>query len=316
MYTDQFVSLHENVAFLDDPHVVVYLNDEIRDFPTHWHTPLEILMPIDNIYTARVNNKEYVLQPYDILFVAPNVHHSYEAPGSGQRYFILADMSVLSNIVDFQEILSFVNPTALFPADESSEIHARLKSLFLEICDIYLSQDNLYVSASHSNEDADSPRSVSLTESLVYSKLIEMLTLIVRKQDSSQRVVFPSGKQQDYINQFVIICNYIDAHCTENLSLEGAAKMSGFSKYHFARLFKEFTHESFYKYVNKKRIRYSEQLLLHQKLSVTEVALSSGFSNTSSFIRMFKLMNGCTPREFRKSKGGVERQGSDRAQQE
>ena len=129
-------------------------------------------------------------------------------------------------------------------------------------------------------------------------------SLIVRSRDHSQRIGFSSGKQQDYINQFVIICNYIDTHCTENLSLDGAAEMSGFSKYHFARLFKEFTNESFYKYVNKKRIQYSEQLLLHQKMSVTEVALSSGFSNTSSFIRMFKLINGCTPREFRKNRAG------------
>ncbi len=304
MYTDRFVSLHENVEFLENPHIAVYLNDENRDFPTHWHTPMEILMPIDNTYTARINNKEYILQPYDILFVAPNVHHSYVAPESGRRYFILADMSVLFNILDFQEILSFVNPTALFTADEAGDTYLRLKSLFMEICDVYLGHENMFVPSRSSEGEEDQTRSISLTESIIYAKLIDMLTLIVQNQDRSQHVGFSTGKQQDYINQFVIICNYIDAHCTENLSLESAAKMSGFSKYHFARLFKEFTHESFYKYVNKKRIQYSEQLLLHQKLSVTEVALSSGFSNTSSFIRMFKLMNGCTPREFRKNQAG------------
>lgn len=304
MYTDHFVSLHENVEFPENPHIAVHLNDETRNFPTHWHTPMEILMPIDNTYTAFINNKEYILQPYDILFVAPNVHHSYVAPESGQRYFILADMSVLSNILDFQEILSFINPTALFTAEESSDVYLPLKSLFLEICDIYLGHENIYASAPSSESDAVQTRSVSLTESLVYSRLLEMLALIVRSRDHSQRIGFSSGKQQDYINQFVIICNYIDTHCTENLSLDGAAEMSGFSKYHFARLFKEFTNESFYKYVNKKRIQYSEQLLLHQKMSVTEVALSSGFSNTSSFIRMFKLINGCTPREFRKNRAG------------
>ena len=35
-------------------------------------------------------------------------------------------------------------------------------------------------------------------------------------------------------------------------------------------------------------------------LSVTDVALASGFTSMSAFIRMFKIMKGCTPSEFRK----------------
>ena len=75
--------------------------------------------------------------------------------------------------------------------------------------------------------------------------------------------------------------------------------MAGFSKFHFTRLFKQFSGLSFYKYVNKKRIERAEQLLINPSISVTEVALQSGFSSLSAFIRMFKLMKGCTPTEFR-----------------
>ena len=34
-----------------------------------------------------------------------------------------------------------------------------------------------------------------------------------------------------------MLCNYINAHCTEDLSLDELANEAGFSKYHFARLF-------------------------------------------------------------------------------
>ena len=107
-------------------------------------------------------------------------------------------------------------------------------------------------------------------------------------------------KQKKYTEKFIFICNYISCHCTEDLSLEEVASLVGFSKYHFARLFKQFANISFYKYVNKKRIATAETLLINPQLSITEVALRSGFSSPSAFIRMFKIVKSCTPTEFRR----------------
>ena len=95
------------------------------------------------------------------------------------------------------------------------------------------------------------------------------------------------------------VCSYINDHCTEELTLDTVAARAGFSKYHFTRLFKQFTNVSFYKYLNQKRIENAERLLTNPQMSVTEVSLASGFSSLSSFIRMFKLVKGCTPSEYR-----------------
>ena len=85
----------------------------------------------------------------------------------------------------------------------------------------------------------------------------------------------------------------------KDLSLDEVARIAGFSKYHFSRLFKQFTNETFYKYLNKRRIEYAERLLANSEFSVTEVALQAGFPSLSAFIRMFKLFKQCTPTEFR-----------------
>ncbi|MBR4169442.1 MAG: helix-turn-helix transcriptional regulator, partial [Lachnospiraceae bacterium] len=81
--------------------------------------------------------------------------------------------------------------------------------------------------------------------------------------------------------------------------LDDIAAMTGFSKYHFSRLFKEFTNTSFYKYLNVRRIGYAEKLLLDPGINVTEAAVRSGFNSISAFMRMFKIVKGCTPTEFR-----------------
>ena len=47
----------------------------------------------------------------------------------------------------------------------------------------------------------------------------------------------------------------------EDLSLEGVASQAGFSKYHFSRLFKQYTDSTFYKYLNQKRIEFAKTLL-------------------------------------------------------
>ena len=95
------------------------------------------------------------------------------------------------------------------------------------------------------------------------------------------------------------VCNYINDHCTEDLTLEKVAARAGFSKYHFTRLFKQFTNVSFYRYLNQRRIEYAQRLLVNPQMSVTEASLSSGFGSLSSFIRMFKQVKGCTPSEYR-----------------
>ena len=95
------------------------------------------------------------------------------------------------------------------------------------------------------------------------------------------------------------VTDYINNHFAEDLSLEGVASQAGFSKYHFSRLFKQYTDSTFYKYLNQKRIEFAKTLLQDPGVSVTEVAFKSGFSSLSAFLRMFKLMNNCTPTEFR-----------------
>ncbi len=135
------------------------------------------------------------------------------------------------------------------------------------------------------------------------SKNIQIISrqFLIGREYSGQRTAFDttSHKQKEHAEKFMSICNYIQEHCTEDLCLDDVAAIAGFSKYHFTRLFKNFTGTSFYKYLNKKRIEHAEKLLVDPELSITEVALQSGFSSLSAFIRMFKLIKDCTPTEFR-----------------
>ena len=84
-----------------------------------------------------------------------------------------------------------------------------------------------------------------------------------------------------------------------DISVEDAARTAGFSKFHFSRLFKQFTDQTFCGYLNQRRISAAETLLLNPRLSITDVALQSGFSSLSTFNRTFRTLKSCTPSEFK-----------------
>ena len=53
-------------------------------------------------------------------------------------------------------------------------------------------------------------------------------------------------KKKEYMENIMSACNYINQHYNEQLSLENIAEISGFSKFHFTRIFKQCMGMTFY----------------------------------------------------------------------
>lgn len=88
--------------------------------------------------------------------------------------------------------------------------------------------------------------------------------LLVGRTLSDESAVFHDispDKKRHYTEAFSSVCEYIHQHYAENLCVDTAASMTGFSKYHFLRLFKQFAGDTFYHYVNAQRIYHACLLL-------------------------------------------------------
>lgn len=55
------------------------------------------------------------------------------------------------------------------------------------------------------------------------------------------------------------------------------------------------------------RIEHSKELLRHQNIRLTDIALMVGFEDQSYFTKVFKKMTGSTPLHYRETKGKPER---------
>ena len=98
------------------------------------------------------------------------------------------------------------------------------------------------------------------------------------------------------------VMDFVQAHLGQDVSLEALAQQTGFSPYHFARLFRQTTGESPHQFVLRQRIEQAQRLLNETDLPLAHVALESGFANQSHLTQTFKRFLGLTPRAYRQDR--------------
>jgi AraC family transcriptional regulator len=92
----------------------------------------------------------------------------------------------------------------------------------------------------------------------------------------------------------------IEAHLAEPLSLLELAETVRLSPRHFARAFKQSFGQPPHQYQLARRVERAKTLLGRRDMSVTEIAVSLGFSDTSAFSTTFRRFAGGTPRDYRR----------------
>jgi len=93
----------------------------------------------------------------------------------------------------------------------------------------------------------------------------------------------------------------IDLRFAEPLDLDRMAAEAGFSKFHFARTFKDAYGETPANYLTRRRIERAKDLLRSANLTVTEVCMLVGFSSLGSFSSRFSELVGKSPSEFQRA---------------
>jgi AraC family transcriptional regulator len=95
-----------------------------------------------------------------------------------------------------------------------------------------------------------------------------------------------------------IVTAYIEAHLAEQVPLATLAQLARLSPYHFARAFKQSFGIPPHRYHTWRRIERAKALLEDRTVTVTDVGLALGFSETSSFTAAFRKTTGLTPSRY------------------
>ena len=91
---------------------------------------------------------------------------------------------------------------------------------------------------------------------------------------------------------------FIDEHYGRSIDLSDIAVEACFSKYHFARMFREVYRRTPHQYLIDVRIRAARRMLTCGA-AVKEVCYAVGFDSVPSFSSLFRRQTGETPAAFR-----------------
>jgi AraC family transcriptional regulator len=95
------------------------------------------------------------------------------------------------------------------------------------------------------------------------------------------------------------VFDYIEDNLTGSISLDDLASVVGLSVSHFKVLFREATGLSPHQYLIRRRVERARNLLGESELSISQIAVKTGFAHQSHLAHHMHRLLGVSPRELR-----------------
>ena len=271
----------EEVDFIPGSNMRIWYNNRSEDYPVHRHSCLEITIPIEKSYTYIFDDRTIILKEKEILFVPPDMLHKIAGTKSGIRFIYLVNVDFLKGFFDYSEFQKLIKEPLLITPDTHPDIYSLIFEKFMEINDLYF----FY--------------STTVKEISIFGKLMDVFGMLMKKDYSDSLAVIQNDKQREVYIKFKTLAEWLAMHSSENISMDEAATHVGYSKFHFARLFKEYTGMTFNDYQTTLKLKEVERQLADTDLQISDIAMSCGFNNLTSLSRCFKKQYGCSPSQFR-----------------
>ncbi len=129
--------------------------------------------------------------------------------------------------------------------------------------------------------------------------ILSLMRALLHKTKHLLEEKAPASPQGKAYFTWQAACQYIKEHMQQPLDRNSVAAFLNLHPNHVSRLFAKFSERSFQEYVLDTRLARASDLLKNPTLNITEIAHSSGFSDSNYFIRCFRRKFGRTPSRAR-----------------
>ncbi|GGI46925.1 hypothetical protein GCM10008018_19540 [Paenibacillus marchantiophytorum] len=255
--------------------------------PAHWgwhsHMQVEFLLLMEGQLGVQTQHEYTVMSQGDIMvFGSFQPHRTYKYSPELLRQIVFQidlkqhfDLSTMPYLHRFSEL---THPLEAFNALFRSNADVKQMAYAL-IMQIY-----------------EESQSRKIGYELAIGAAIKNLLLLLLRNDNRD---FSSLTEDIGISRVRPALDYIDKHLHERITVEDVCSILNLSYHYFIKYFKKVMGISFVDYVNYKRIKKAERLLLTGDLSIMDVSYEVGILNMAQFYKLFKRHNQCSPKEFK-----------------
>ncbi len=256
-----------------------------RSYKMHWHSYGEIMLvgPGDtNIY--QINRTRYELAEGDFVLIWPMEMHAVIDADREKALVIQFSNAFMNSLFDLRRIMHFYHNLHVLCINSHKQLVNELRVIADKMKDIFFS-DKI---------DRELRCCMLLMEF--------MLTLDEHRNEFTEEISAEerTSYSDDILKRMIMVTDYIKNNLTaDDLSQGAMARMAGVSKDYFSRIFKNVTGMNYSKWLNTIRLEKATSLLSQEKMTLTEVAMLSGFQSIPSFNRVFREEKGMAPGEYR-----------------
>jgi len=241
----------------------------MQKFPNHFHEHYVIGFIENGKRLLFCRNKEYIVGCGDLLLINPMDNHACEQLDQNTLDYRSINISrevmekAVKEITGKAYLPNFI-PTVAFQS-EYVILLRELHEAIMEECQDFRKEEAFYY-------------------------LIEQLiTDFTNTHPQVTKDVIP--------DEMKAICDYIDEHYTERITLEEISSYLNINKYSMLRSFARQVGITPYRYLETIRINKAKKLL-ESGVSPLDAAMQAGFSDQSHFTNHFKEYIGLTPKQY------------------
>ncbi len=256
-----------------------------RSYQAHWHSYGEIvLVGPGKTNDFMVNQHTYHLVEGDFLLVWPMEMHAIIDADRKDSLIIQFSNSFINSLFDLQRVMHFYKNLHVVCIHAHPQLAERLWHIANRMKDIFLSG--------------------SFDRELRCCMLLMEFMLIL---DEHREEFIPEIKNGDpysfsdnIMHRMVMVTDYIKNNLTaDDLSEAAMAEKAGISRDYFSKVFRNVTGTNYSKWLNMIRLEKAVKLMAESPMSLTEIAMSSGFQSISTFNRVFREEKSMAPGEYR-----------------
>jgi len=257
------------------------------DHPIHGHGFTELVLVTRGSATHVVGGHRVAIAAGDAFVIVRGIEHGYEEAHDFDIYNVLFQEEALGfPILDIEEMPGY---RALFR--EEPELRASGRAA----CHLRLTASDLAVVVPWVQE---LDRGLTQKDAgYRFKALVLLLEIIGRVSRAYSELEHPQPRALVRVSQAT---QYIDAHLGEEIRILDLARRSGLSESSLLRSFQQAFDCTPVEYILGARVARAKSLLERTNLSMTDVAVQVGLSDSSHFSRTFRRLVGKSPSEYRR----------------
>ncbi len=242
----------------------------------HFHNEIEMVFVEKGQLMCNLRDKKIIVKENEILFINKHVIHSLSYLNTVSKFtYLQIDIDPYADACFKKEYLYFC------PHTKEAGVEGKNSSVFHVFSEI----ENEIKNTACGNEI------------YIRGSIYQLVAIMLREGF----LAMPNEPRLEAaLEKIMPALEFTEKNFQTKIELDTVSEFCKMDRFNFCKSFKKATGTTFVSYLNDRRIKYAEVLLMNTADTITEIAFACGFASLQYFNRIFYKYRGLSPSSYRK----------------